>query len=908
ADKFASFTALPVKLLVKSSSSTITLHEGAVLDGSGTVGLYSTAGADASGVAVGNLFSVGYARASATSNIDMQAGAQIIAGEAAVLISTGEANAAMTAETELSLDASKLAGGVTGSSPKVAGALAVSDTHAISHVTVAKGASITAGKTANVIATGNSKSESEAKSGLFADGAAALAFGLDFSNADIKTSVDGSITALADPVAGYTVKVEIDPTVTWNGVGTPPAGYVDYTNNRIYIGPNALVDEDTITYTNRRGTSIGGLVDGRQYFVVTDDPGWIKLAENQTNALKAIAGSQAGNVVDLRTDLGPATSDNALSFDASNVDADKNTIALQRNGAPVFNTFELGQAVVYHEAAGSHIDGLVDGNTYYILASTNEQDLQGNSRFADTQVIRLSESENESRGGVSIDLGPITGNSFQLVAKHVLDSGYATGIGVVAQLTADNSATAEAGLKSEDTSPKTKFAELKENLPSNYLSGLFNILGKSYSEHASAPKAGASSSLSVAGALALTFATADVRTDVLGDAVLKSNEDLEVKATIDQGTKLSASSETEPQEDSQGNSSGTSAENSVSVAIGIGIINNTALATVHGGAQLDALRVLRVISEVSYPLTTRFDQFVPLSWGELTDSIRNEGASAVTKYLNNNLGAVDAFFNTWTAATSKAEKIGVAGSVSVLVYDNDSQAVVQGGALLNQDLAWRDDALNPHPNQAAEAADGKGEQVVNVEGANFQQTINMTGIFALPDLTLDVVPIIGPSQKDAKLWEKNRLKKELSLDPFGVSGDTGGAGGAIFISVQHNTTHAIIEDGAKVYSGADGGLDIKAKEAILNVNLAQSFAKGKTFAIGGTVLYAGQTSDTLAQLGSEAEVTGRNVEITADDQTTTATWAGGIAKGESVGVGISVAVNDIDRKTRAVIGDPDALA
>jgi len=41
------------------------------------------------------------------------------------------------------------------------------------------------------------------------------------------------------------------------------------------------------------------------------------------------------------------------------------------------------------------------------------------------------------------------------------------------------------------------------------------------------------------------------------------------------------------------------------------------LVTVHDGAQLDALRALRVISDVSYPITTRPDQFIPLSWGEL---------------------------------------------------------------------------------------------------------------------------------------------------------------------------------------------------------------------------------------------------------------------------------------------------
>ena len=96
---------------------------------------------------------------------------------------------------------------------------------------------------------------------------------------------------------------------------------------------------------------------------------------------------------------------------------------------------------------------------------------------------------------------------------------------------------------------------------------------------------------------------------------------------------------------------------------------------------------------------------------------------------------------------------------------------------------------------------------------------------------------------------------------------------------------------------------MKAEEALLNVNLAQAWAKGGGFAFGGTFLYAGQTSDTKAQLGSKAVVTGREARLYAGDLTTNVSWAGGIASGESLGMGISVAVNDIDRTTQALIGD-----
>ena len=66
----------------------------------------------------------------------------------------------------------------------------------------------------------------------------------------------------------------------------------------IYVGPTSLVTEDVITYTNRRGTSIGNLVDGRDYVVVNagGQPRharprrvgeWIKLASSENSAIRA---------------------------------------------------------------------------------------------------------------------------------------------------------------------------------------------------------------------------------------------------------------------------------------------------------------------------------------------------------------------------------------------------------------------------------------------------------------------------------------------------------------------------------------------------------------------------------------------------------------------------------------------
>jgi len=576
-----SAVALPVKVLVKQSTATITLRSGSQFLSGGTVGMYATATADASGVASSSLVSVGYVQANATATVDIQTGVVIEAGAAAVVTATGTATANISASTSRSLDP---IGALTpdGTSTQVALAVGVSNANVTSTITVAQGASITGGKTANVTAQGSVTSAATGEAGLDSDGAAGLGFGIELSNATIHTTVNGSVTALAQP--GYTVKNEIDPLLAksdyttdqsafglmegktvellsdvsddlpagtvmkyvgdpvsdtvnlaitaqdytdeslWE-ITTPPVGYIDYATDRIFLGDTALVTEDVITYTNRRGVSIGGLSDGRTYVLVADgdDPGYYWLADNETQAIRASLGYVANNVIPLNPLGGAlATDTNKRTFDASHVDATANTISLPRI-ATVNNTFELGQAVVYHatsvtftsgdvlsnairipghgftngdplryvgvgipantpagtleidttyfvirldndyfmlsatpggaaivltpdastpgRAAVSHkltryVEGLVDGATYYVAASTSQTNLQGNSRLTETQVIGLSELENEARGGVLIDFGPMRGTGYMLAAKHVLDSGFATGLGVVSQLNA----------------------------------------------------------------------------------------------------------------------------------------------------------------------------------------------------------------------------------------------------------------------------------------------------------------------------------------------------------------------------------------------------------------------------------------------------------------------------------------
>jgi plastocyanin len=170
---------------------------------------------------------------------------------------------------------------------KMALSLAIANADITSYVVVPEDVIITAGKTVNILATGNETTNASAKSGLFSTGLAGMAFGIGLSDADIKTEVNGQVTANQEP--GAVVKLEFDPT---------KVQVLDFNNHTIDLAvalnstapiPHALKTGDKVSYSNRRGNSIGGLGDGQDYFVVVDptSPNKIYLAETLAKAKAA---------------------------------------------------------------------------------------------------------------------------------------------------------------------------------------------------------------------------------------------------------------------------------------------------------------------------------------------------------------------------------------------------------------------------------------------------------------------------------------------------------------------------------------------------------------------------------------------------------------------------------------------
>ena len=660
--------------------------------------------------------------------------------------------------------------------------------------------------------------------------------------------------------AGYEetfVNSDGDTVQLWT-ISSEPWGYVDTANDRISVfnldndaGNWVVVTEDTVQYSPRRGTSIGGLDPG-EYVIVSlpdnpatavDESRYVKLARGEQKAIDAYLWEAAFNtgtnphVVNLTSG---ATTNNR-SFGAA--DIDKDTITL--NG--VGNTFELGQAVIYREPGRTDSDKVVDGKwqsknaiidgtdyvplieglehggLYYVMAGVDQFNLIGDQRLVDGQSLQLGALENETRGGIArVKLGAVSYGAagFTLSATQILDSTFLT-FGIGTALNATDTASAEAGFESEDLDDKKKDDDGGYDWKS---SAFDNLFGKASEKFGQKNKAGGAANLQVAGALAFSYTDHDAKTLITSTADLNSNDDMELTSGITQNLKITAESTGEAQKGKKDKvtkkaAPGKAADTAVSAAIVVGVQNNASQAIVEGGAELDSMRALRLLSGVTYPFLSRPDEFVPTSTGEFSDKITSEGFDFFNTYLDGT-GGLQSLFNTWARSTTKADKLAIAGSLNVMVMNNIAESIVHSGAQINQDPFDRpsdDYYTNPDHDPTIDNdnithsanANNVDEHVVSIEAINYMQFLNMTGVFGfhLPSLELS----------DPLTFAKNGIDSidmSFELSPGGASSKRGGVGGAVFLQFLDNTTHAIIEPGVNLYSGRSPGLTSRPKRPL----------------------------------------------------------------------------------------------
>ena len=966
----ATLSMMPIKVLVKIAEATVTLHDGVKIDSADTVGIYATAGADAIGKVISKLFSVGYAQATSKAIIDVAGDVDIRGLGAVNLTSDASSTASMSSQTAREMgsvpgsNTSQIALSLGIAYADVTAKTTVANT---AHIRAGTTVNIRALGAHESESEAESGLFSNGLAGLalalqfsFEDVVAEV-------NGDVQadmTNPDGAVVKLEfDP--NKLIDYDTDTINTGDNWVVVTEDTVTYQPRRGTLINTYSANGGLDTLTPGTDYFIIHLVDDPDTPDI-DEGGMVKLAYTEQQAIDG-GKWEEDHPHSVRDGLAHPGDDsyrnpysvnfragggalNTQAFTQADVDANANTISI----TPGLGPFELGQSVIYREswlpasvfvsddgklvdkddhfvdatgallAAGATpvdytpvIAGLTHNTIYWVLSSPNQFGLQGDNRLSSKQVFQLGKLENEVRGGHTIDIGTPTGphaaSGFSLSAVQVLDSNFAT-FGVLTAIDATDKATASSGLESADNADAS-FLPKGADFGDMLAGGAFGKIYGKYTEFRDKYKSqiinqgdgGDSASISLAGALAFSYTDHKAYTHIGSTADLNSADDMELRSEIVESLQLNAESDNEPQENTSGGfEPGASADTTISVAVIVGIENNSARAIIDSNAELDAMRALRLISSVTYPYLTRPDEFIPLSGSELVGQLKNDGYDTVNDYLDGTLGLKSKLFNTWARSTAKSDDLAIGGSVNVMVFNNNAESIVHSGVKINQDPFYQ--PLNADPADNAnepgfsfenntghsDNANNVDEHVVSIEATNYMQFLDVTGVFdfKLPSAT------VTPGSVD---YDKN-----LDLAKAGEVGNTGkrgGVGGAIYLAFLNNTTHAIIEHDVLLDSGARSGLNVKAEEAIFRFSFDQAGATAGKFAVAGSLAYAQQTSDILARIESGATITGGRVDVYAGSLETQINWVGAVAKGEATGIGLSAGINNINRKVRAIVGD-----
>jgi len=723
-------------------------------------------------------------------------------------------------------------------------------------------------------------------------------FKLATSRANASAGVAIDLTAVGTGTS-HTFKTDVFVSL-FDASRTVPV--VDTVQNTLELKNHGLTNGERVTYYSSDGDPIPGLTDGSEYTVIVVDANHIQFADTDPStplaALQLGNGSSTGITLQYLT-----TASKTIEFDPSIVPVLQGTtdtsILMFGHG------FKAGDRITYLTGGGTAVGGLTDGKEYVVirvdddnfqLADANSPNTpifmtpglatgenHGFERVStatrgdlpldglisneiyyvvkvDDRTIRLTDSPITAQAALPIDLtlapGQTGTHTFAVPSEE-------PGISVVAELESDNRTITESTIGGIPTL-------------TDYLAGTVPPEPKAVKgliAGASAYlKPDKGSSFSINAAVAVNSFDHNVTAQVGSTAVLKSDADINITASAEQGVQANAQGGVSNEVPGTGNK-----VVSGSVAIAVGNYDTNIKAIVDSGASLDAKEAISVTSDITYPLLVdslpfSSDRFDP---GDPDDgSIQDELAS-----LFNGRFGLDNMMNTWAVTKNKAAavpgqaaKVSIAGSIGISSYRNRSEAIIKSGALINQDTLFQND-----------------DQSVEVAANTTMELINIAGI-----IQFDVKPEPGAIALAIKA-------KSSPFSLFGNEAGLVGVGGALLVQNIENHTIALIESGAKIYTGSDG-LSVSATENIFSVDLSQTGGNSGLFGVSGSFSFANQNSETIAQIDSGTTVVGGDVSVTATSTADHYNIVGAVQLAKSVGVGVSVGSTTIARDTAAIIG------
>jgi hypothetical protein len=419
----------------------------------------------------------------------------------------------------------------------------------------------------------------------------------------------------------------------------------------------------------------------------------------------------------------------------------------------------------------------------------------------------------------------------------------------------------------------------------------------------------------------------NVTAEVQGDAVIESATNVAVAASLTQTVDTSVAASLTAQDGGFTNSSGDLGT-AAALALGIGYYAPTVHAMIDDGAQVDAAGTVSVTATTSIPFeipngesTPTAQQATAAGWaGDVTYSPGNPNYNPVnflTGVFSDSMFGLgtDILNNVASAKVNAGQEFDTAfgGNIQVFVYENDTRATI-GDAEINQNYS-KPNALGP----------GQGivfrntAQSVTVMAKTIYQNAAEAGAFdlnlgAATYLKLHRSQSFGGSAGGVETTAAGKAPAGALFDLYGDTKGQNAIGASAFIDVLNNYTYATIDTGAKIGVGSAGMLDVDADLKIFAFTLAQSGDAGGNVGVAGMVSWYNVDNHTKAQIqdgvtvngGPDASgntLPGGTVVVHADDNTTLVGISGSAVKGNHIGVGFAMSVNNLNtRSTLAIIG------
>lgn len=238
-------------------------------------------------------------------------------------------------------------------------------------------------------------------------------------------------------------------------------------------------------------------------------------------------------------------------------------------------------------------------------------------------------------------------------------------------------------------------------------------------------------------------------------------------------------------------------------------------------------------------------------------------------------------------------------SASLIGDEAKEKTITADGITVQADNAYNGDASDTESNKTAKTV------AVGFAGGTSQFAGSGSVTVNVIDQTTDAT--IGKGKYDAG-QKAAQVAATSTAKLFGLAGGVSlsagsGLGAAVDVQTYKGHTYAGLADGASLTNASSAHVNAESAEHMTSIAATGAGGAG-SFAGAGAAGAHSIATDTKAYIGQQSEVTDAgDVSVTAKDETKLNTVAGSGAASGNTGVGLTAAVEVVDKKVSASVGD-----